>query len=146
MIQQQRVIVMDIDGTLCSRPLEPGDYRTAKPYKPVVNKLKKLKKDGFYIVLQTSRQMRTFEGNAGKINAFMLPVLVQWLCKYEVPYDEIHVGKPWCGQDGFYVDDKAIRPSEFLSMNHNEILNLLDREKEAQGKLDECYHHDGRRE
>ena len=38
--------------------------------------------------------------------------IVNWLNKHDVPFDEIHIGKPWCGDDGFYVDDKAIRPDE----------------------------------
>ncbi|HFM3195463.1 TPA: capsular biosynthesis protein, partial [Escherichia coli] len=45
-----------------------------------------------------------------------------------IPYDEIIVGKPWCGTNGFYVDDKAIRPSEFISLSETEIAELLDKE------------------
>lgn len=42
--------------------------------------------------------------------------------------DEIIIGKPWCGYDGFYVDDKAIRPSEFTSLNYEQIKELLKKE------------------
>lgn len=45
-----------------------------------------------------------------------------------MPYDEIIIGKPWCGYDGFYVDDKAIRPSEFISLNYEQIKELLKKE------------------
>ncbi|HFM3427384.1 TPA: capsular biosynthesis protein, partial [Escherichia coli] len=44
--------------------------------------------------------------------------------KNNVPYDEIYVGKPWCGHEGFYVDDKAIRPNEFVNLSYNEIKKL----------------------
>ena len=73
--------------------------------------------------------MRTYEGNLGKINKYTLPVIIDWLEKNRVPYDEIYLGKPWCGQEGFYVDDRAIRPSEFYSLNHEQIKSLLDKEK-----------------
>jgi len=53
------------------------------------------------------------------------------LARHDIPYDEIHVGKPWCGNDGFYVDDKAVRPSELKSMSYDEIRALLDRERDA---------------
>jgi capsule biosynthesis phosphatase len=72
--------------------------------------------------------MRTYEGQIGKINANTLPVIIDWLARHEIPYDELHVGKPWCGTDGFYVDDKAIRPSEFLALSHAEIQALLAKE------------------
>ena len=54
--------------------------------------------------------------------------MVHWLKKHDVPYDEIWVGKPWCGDNGFYVDDRAIRPSEFCNLSRQEIEDLLKRE------------------
>jgi capsule biosynthesis phosphatase len=83
---------------------------------------------GFEIVILTSRNMRTYQGNVGKINVHTVPGIIEWLEKHDVPYDEIHVGKPWCGFEGFYVDDKSIRPSEFASMNYDEIKDLLSKE------------------
>ena len=135
MIETGKVLVIDIDGTLCSAPTQKSDYSTAQPYGPMIEKLRDLKQQGFYIVLQTSRQMRTYEGNVGKVNARMLPILIEWLNRHQVPYDEIHVGKPWCGHEGYYVDDKSIRPSEFLSLTHDEITDLLDNEKERFTRL-----------
>ncbi|MEO0038707.1 MAG: hypothetical protein RIQ59_1918, partial [Bacteroidota bacterium] len=66
--------------------------------------------------------------NIGKINVNTLPVIIDWLDKNKIEYDEIFVGKPWCGFDGFYIDDKAIRPSEFLKYNYEEIKQLLENE------------------
>lgn len=71
--------------------------------------------------------MRTYQGNVGKININTLPVIIEWLNKHNVPYDEVIVGKPWCGTDGFYIDDKAIRPSEFISMSYEEIIQVLEK-------------------
>ena len=89
----------------------------------------KYKKDGFDIVISTSRNMLTYQNNLGKINANTLPVIIEWLNKYQIPFDEIYVGKPWCGDEGFYIDDKAIRPSEFLKFSYEEIVKILDFEK-----------------
>ena len=73
--------------------------------------------------------MRTYDNNLGKVNKNTLPNIVNWLDDNNVPYDEIYVGKPWCGFDGFYVDDKSIRPSEFVEMSYEMIKNLLEKEK-----------------
>ena len=72
--------------------------------------------------------MRTYEGNVGKINIHTLPVIIEWLHTHKVPYDEIIVGKPWCGEDGFYIDDRAVRPSEFANLSYFEITQLLEKE------------------
>ena len=69
--------------------------------------------------------MRKYENSVGKIAANTLPVIVNWLNKHDVPFDEIHIGKPWCGDDGFYVDDKAIRPDEFARLSYEEIRKLI---------------------
>ena len=45
--------------------------------------------------------------------------------KHTVPYDEIIIGKPGV-VDGFYVDDKAIRPNEFLNLTYKQIKKLVD--------------------
>lgn len=125
MIKENEVIVMDIDGTLCEIKTKEEEYINVKPKYSILNKLKEYKENGFYIILYTSRQMRSYQGNIGKINANTGKTLFEWLEKYEVPYDEIHFGKPWCGKDGFYVDDKAIRPSEFEKLSYVEILDLI---------------------
>jgi len=72
--------------------------------------------------------MRTYNGSVGLINVNTLPIILEWLEKHDVPYDEIIVGKPWCGHEGFYVDDKAIRPSEFNTLSYDEIQTLLAKE------------------
>lgn len=120
-------IVVDLDGTLCQA--EEGDYLNAKPNLALIDQLKTYESKGFQIIINTSRNMRTFNGNIGQINAFTLPIIIQWLDRHHVPYHEIIVGKPWCGFEGFYIDDKAIRPSEFLSMSYNELIELLEKEK-----------------
>jgi capsule biosynthesis phosphatase len=106
-----------------------SDYAHALPNLALIARLREYRANGFDIVISTSRSMRTFEGNVGKINVHTLPVILDWLERHDVPFDEVHVGKPWCGLEGFYVDDKAIRPSEFLRYSLPAIHALLAAEK-----------------
>ena len=125
MIQEERVIVMDIDGTLCEHKTADKEYIDLIPNQDVLSKLIEYKNKHFHIILCTSRQMKTYKGNIGKINANTAKILFQWLDKFNVPYDEIHFGKPWCGRGGFYVDDKAIRPAEFVKLPYEQILSIV---------------------
>jgi capsule biosynthesis phosphatase len=121
-------LVVDLDDTL-SITIQ-GDYENSKPVMSTIETLRKYKEMGFEIVIYSSRNMRTYNTNVGKINIFTLPNIINWLRKYNVPFDEVIVGKPWCEFDGFYVDDKCVRPSEFNSMSYEEIQALLKKEKE----------------
>lgn len=123
---KMKKLVLDIDGTITIDSDKP--YSEKPVNKQFVKQMNEYKRMGFEIILFTSRNMRTYDGNIGKINKNTLPTLMTWLKKNEVPYDEIYVGKPWCGFDGFYVDDKAIRPSEFTSLSYEEIQSLLNKE------------------
>ncbi|MBG60305.1 MAG: capsular biosynthesis protein [Peredibacter sp.] len=119
-------LIVDLDGTITLG--NNSNYAEVSPNKEVVKRLRKYKSEGFSIVISTARNMRTYSGNVGEINIHTLPTILTWLDKHQVPYDEVLVGKPWCGFEGFYIDDKAIRPSEFVSMTHEEIMNLLEKE------------------
>lgn len=120
-------LIVDLDDTVSYK--QSGDYNAALPNNQLIDKLKEYKAQGFDIVLNTSRNMRTYQGNIGKINANTLPVIIEWLNAHDVPYDELYTGKPWCGFEGFYIDDKAIRPSEFINHTYEEIIDLLNNEK-----------------
>lgn len=125
MIKSEKVIVLDIDGTLCDVKKKDQEYIDIPPKKDVLNKLLDYKSKGFYIILYTARQMRTHEGNIGKINANTGKIIFQWLEKFSIPFDEIYFGKPWCGFNGFYVDDKAVRPAEFVNLSFDELQKLI---------------------
>ena len=126
MIHQNKVIVMDIDGTLANEKHGDMSYLDVEPCQPVLSRLLLLHSEGWRIVLYTSRNMRTYSGNIGEIMVNTAPLLFKWLERHAVPYDEIHFGKPWCGHDGYYVDDKAIRPKEFATLSLAEIHKLLE--------------------
>ncbi|WP_288258522.1 HAD hydrolase family protein [uncultured Prochlorococcus sp.] len=118
-------LVVDIDGTLCDIKKNGQSYSDLIPNKQFITKLYEYKKKGYKITLFTSRNMRTYKNNLGEINKYTAPILFDWLQKWKIPYDEILFGKPWPNKKGFYVDDKAIRPDEFLNMSENEIHKLI---------------------
>ncbi|MBM4106154.1 MAG: capsular biosynthesis protein [Phycisphaerae bacterium] len=115
-------LVIDLDGTLT----EGGtNYSELSPRVEVVEVLRRYKAMGFEIIIHTSRNMRTFSSSLGLITAKTVPVIIEWLNRNQIPFDELVVGKPWCGHEGFYVDDRAIRPSEFASMTLEQIHQLI---------------------
>jgi capsule biosynthesis phosphatase len=126
-------IIIDLDHTLCvpdpgsDQSLDPSEkYRNAAPVPGVIAQLRVYRGMGFEIVINTSRNMRTYGGDVEAIKANSLPLILAWLAEHDVPYDEVIVGKPWCGFEGFYVDDRAVRPSEFASLSYAEIKALIE--------------------
>jgi capsule biosynthesis phosphatase len=128
MICKQLCIVMDVDGTLCPVRQENQSYGDLEPILAIVEKLNFYRSQGFYISLYSSRNMNTYDGNVGKIAANTGKQMMEWLDRHRIPYDELHLGKPWPGRGGFYVDDKAIRPDEFLRLSYPEIMLLVGEE------------------
>lgn len=111
----------DIDGTLCPIKKKEEEYIDLVPYKDMIDKLREYKEGGAKVVLFTSRNMNSYGGNIGLINANTAKVLLKWLDKWDIPYDEIIYGKPWPGHKGFYVDDRTVRPDEFLKYSVDEL-------------------------
>ncbi|WP_414673637.1 capsular biosynthesis protein [Magnetofaba australis] len=124
-MQKEKCIVCDIDGTLCPTKRADQSYADLIPYPAMAAQLRAYKEAGFTIILHTARNMRTHEGNIGLINANTAKFTLAWLDQHQIPYDEIHFGKPWQGRGGFYVDDNTIRPDEFLNLSYEEIQTLL---------------------
>ena len=114
----------DIDGTLCPIKKKEERYEDLVPYAQMIDKLREYKKQGAKIILFTSRNMNSYQGNIGLINANTAKIILNWLEKWDIPYDEIIYGKPWPGHQGFYVDDRTIRPDEFLNKSVDELDEL----------------------
>lgn len=117
-------IIFDIDGTICPIKSAGEKYEDLVPDKAMMERIREYKEQGAEIVLFTSRNMNSYQGNIGLINANTAKVLLAWLDKWEIPYDEIIYGKPWPGHEGFYVDDRAVRPDEFLSHDFEELMEI----------------------
>jgi capsule biosynthesis phosphatase len=131
MVKEEKCIVVDLDGTICPVKGSHENYEDLAPFAEIVARLREYRRAGFYIILYTSRNMRTYGGNIGLINANTAPMTVAWLEKHKIPFDEIHFGKPWASRRGFYVDDRAVRPDEFLRLSEEEIEALLTPAKKA---------------
>ena len=98
-------VCFDLDNTLVTDPIEPGNYKTVQPLDKNIEFLRFLKSLGHEIIIHTARRMKTHEGNYGKLMKDIGKITLDTLDKFNIPYDEIYFGKPYAD---YYVDDKAI--------------------------------------
>jgi len=118
-------ICVDLDGTICEN-LRPGiSYKDVKPLPGAVDTLEELKQRGYYIVINTARNMRTCNNNVGRVIARQGKLVFDWLDKYGVPYDEVLFGKPHVD---YFIDDKGIRFTDWKDIKGK----LLKAEKEVE--------------
>ena len=104
-------ICFDFDNTLVTHPTIAGDYTSVLPIQRNINYLKLLKSLGHTIIIATARRMKTHKGNVGAIVADVGRVTLDTLDKFDIPYDEIHFGKPYAN---FYIDDLAVNANSSL--------------------------------
>lgn len=103
----------DLDGTICHHKLPGESYADVLPMPRAVEFIKELKSFGNYIIISTARNMATYNNNVGKVIANQAPIVIDWLKKWEIPYDELHFGKP---NADYFIDDKAIAFVDFESL------------------------------
>jgi capsule biosynthesis phosphatase len=101
-----KTICVDLDGVIAKLRTEGQSYSDVLPVDGAVAKLNSLKLSGNKIIIYTARHMKTTEANVGLVMAKMGKITLDWLQKYNVPYDEIYFGKPWAD---IYIDDNAYR-------------------------------------
>ena len=130
MMYSEYTFIFDIDGTLCPIKKKDEQYEDLVPYENMVQKLKYYKENGAKIILFTSRNMNSYNGSIGLINRNTAKVLMAWLEKWEIPFDEIIYGKPWPGHKGFYIDDRTVRPDEFLNHTVDELGEICRKSKD----------------
>jgi len=99
-------ICIDLDGVLASFKKEGQTYADVAPIPGAVEKVRSLKAAGHKIIIYSARHMKTCQGNAGLVVARIGPMTLDWLKRHDIPYDEIHFGKPWAD---VYIDDNAVR-------------------------------------
>jgi capsule biosynthesis phosphatase len=110
-----QTLVIDIDHTICT----PNDaatntfekYGNATPIPEMIESIRKAREKGYRIVLFTARRMATHDGDINKVIEDVGELTINWLKEHDVPYDELMFGKP---NAVYYVDDKALRPDEFV--------------------------------
>ena len=126
---EKSTFVFDIDDTISFAPLDDkgnGIYHLAKPNTHVIQKINNLYNSGNTIILFTARGMRTFNGDVDKIKEKHSKTLIDWLDKYQVPYNELIFGKPW-GPNVYYIDDKNLTLNQFLLYSHEDYDTILKR-------------------
>lgn len=131
MVEKEKALVVDIDGTLC--PIkQPGEtYTDLIPEPRMLVRLRDLHARGWHIILYSARGMRSNEGNPGRIGKNVTPVLLDWLARHDIPFDELHMAKPWPGRHGFYIDDRAVRPREFVELDFDDLNRLVEQDRLA---------------
>jgi capsule biosynthesis phosphatase len=110
-----QTLIVDIDDTICfpnhTQTKTSLKYGLAVPNEPMIKSLQVAKERGYKIVLHTARRMLTHNGDINKIIEDVGECTKNWLDRHNVPYDEIVWGKPY---GVYYIDDKAMRPDEFI--------------------------------
>jgi len=91
------IIGIDIDGII-TKDNDGGwtsdYYSSCEPNLKTIDLMKKLSRNGHKIIIYTSR-----------LSNEVKKVTVEWLQKYDVPYDAIHFDKPLYD---YMVDDRAL--------------------------------------
>lgn len=101
-------IQFDLDNTLVTYPASPGDYTSCKPMANNIRLVQELKAAGHTIIIYTSRAMSVNGSNVGRVLADVGTVTFDTLRKFEIPFDEVHFGKPHAD---CYVDNAAVKNS-----------------------------------
>ncbi len=118
-------IYIDLDGTLCPLKGDTERYEDLPARPDVLARLIAARAQGYRVVVHTARNMRTHDGDLARINVDTAPRVLEWLRRRGVPFDGLIVGKPWPGPQGFYVDDRTVRPDEFVRLDDAGIHALL---------------------
>jgi capsule biosynthesis phosphatase len=109
---------VDLDGTIACNKQIGEEYGDVKPIDGAVSALQELKSQGVYIVIHTARNMGTQNNNLGRVIANQAKIVIDWLDKYRIPYDELLFGKP---NVDYFIDDKGLPFSNWESIK-NKIL------------------------
>lgn len=109
-------IVFDLDDTICFPNHSEKDtyvkYGLAEPNLPVIESMRRLREMDYRIVIHSARRMVTHDGNIDRVVADVGQITIDWLKRYNVPYDELRFGKPYSST--WYVDDKAMNLEQFF--------------------------------
>ena len=95
---ENKTIVLDIDGTICSQE-KPDNYQNAEPMMEMIEKINYYYKKGFTIFFETSKHM------------LHQKTTIDWMKKHRIKYHYIFFGKP---VGDYYVDGKNKTPKQFI--------------------------------
>jgi len=96
--------LFDIDDTILFSKIDrKGNYSLKSSNEELINKINSLFRKGHTIIIETGRHWNHFE------------ITRKQLHDAGVCYDTLICGKPPC----YIIDDKALRPNEFLKKDFN---------------------------
>ena len=113
-----KIIAFDLDDVLCFRTSNIGGiekYYSCKPIKEMINTLNNCKKEGYRILIYTSRGMTNFKGNRDDIYSNLYELTIKQLKEWGVNYDQLIMGK---AHYDLLIDDKAINHKEICSIDN----------------------------
>jgi len=95
----------NVDGTICTKTR--SEYKKARPIQKIIDMINNLYEQGHIIVIYTAR------GQSSGVDweSFTIEQLKGWGVKFH----EFYYGKP---SADYYIDDKAVKISDFLLGNY----------------------------
>jgi hypothetical protein len=113
---QNKVIAVDLDDTLCTRPkglehLGKVKYTHCVPIQSMIDFVNKLYEEGNTIHIYTARGMHQFDGDVKVVYDNLYIDTIMQLKNWKVKYHKLVMGKmPY----DLLIDDKCCRPKEIL--------------------------------
>ena len=118
-MMHEKTIVTDLDDTLSYT--SNRDWENAKPNLLLIDKLNSFYDAGYKIIILTARGQISCGGDSEKADRKYRVQIEKWLKKYNVKYSELSFNKPF---ESYYIDDKAILPSDFLHLDSEEFKGM----------------------
>lgn len=106
-----RRLVIDLDGTICEQTAGGAAYWKARPKQDVIDTVNSYYNSGWYVTVHTARGMRSCNGDIRLVKALYEEKTHKWLVDHGVHYHQLIMGKPAGDR---YVDDRGVRPDEFV--------------------------------
>jgi uncharacterized HAD superfamily protein len=101
---KRMTLCFDFDGTICETEFKDGVYNILKINEDVVAMVNKLHKEGHTIIIFTARHWDKLANTMSQVG------------QIGINYDSLVMGKPVAD---FYIDDRALRPDEFVKLFKN---------------------------
>lgn len=118
----ERRIVCDIDDTI-SLTLN-RDWNNAKPIQSVIDKINTFYDNGWEVYLITARGQLSCNGDVQSAENKYRKSLEEWLVKHGVKYHVLSFNKILAQ---YYIDDKGLRPDEFVNLDIQILNNGLSK-------------------
>lgn len=118
-MNHEKTIITDLDDTLSFT--QNRDWENAKPNIDLINKLNFFFKIGYKIIIVTARGQISCNGNSIEADKKYRTQIETWLQKNNVLYHELSFQKKLAV---YYIDDKSIRPDEFINIEHEELKGM----------------------